>query len=244
MARYLSETYTVHTYEIDCQSRLTIPALVGFSQEIAYKHSNSLEAGFEHLFKQNCFWVLSRFYLEIKRMPKWGESFVVKTWYKGYDGFLVLRDYTLHSTEGEYFGAACSAWLVVDISTRRIQRADKICAGVEAATENALDKKLGKIKLHEPFLPAGEIIPRYSHIDMNNHVNNVNYFKWAIDYLPFDKTNRKIRTFEINFLSEAKQNEIIDISYCRENEYTWQCMWKNKTTNLEHARAIIQLEKE
>ena len=64
------------------------------------------------------------------------------------------------------------------------------------------------------FRPAGELCGeqtftvRYSHLDVNGHLNNTVYGDLVTDLLPFEElVNRGIREFRIVFRHEARHGE-------------------------------------
>ncbi len=77
---------------------------------------------------------------------------------------------------------------------------------------SAIDNKLGKIPALQHTEYSSEIKVSENEIDINGHVNNVWYADWIMKTLPVSiSKNKKLTSFEINYLSEVFVNEIIKI---------------------------------
>ncbi|GHU86614.1 acyl-ACP thioesterase [Bacteroidia bacterium] len=237
-----TETYKVHTYEIDTNQRLTLPALASLIQDVASSHAEILGFGYSQLSAQNLFWALSRIYIEFEKMPKWNEEFAITTWHKGYNGVLALRDFEVKDLDGKVLAKATSSWLVVDIANRRVKRSEQVCGSEGVFFENAIDKTLNKLEFTgENLQKVAEIIPKFSHVDMNKHVNNVNYYTWLLDYAPVDLTKEILKSVEINFLLESKLGNTIEIEYLNNNN-EWHCIMKDKENGVVHSSSVIILK--
>ena len=58
----------------------------------------------------------------------------------------------------------------------------------------------------------------YSELDHNDHVNNTRYIAWAYDALyKLGKDLRMIMKFDINYHSEVKSGERVDLYYMNED---------------------------
>jgi acyl-ACP thioesterase len=239
-----TEEFMVHSYEIDPVGRITMTALAGLLQEVATEHADRLNFGFDALRKDNLFWALSKMYYQIERLPKWREKFSITTWHKGYQGATSLRDFLIRNNDGNIITRVTSTWIVVDLDNRKIRRSDQLCGDAHLHTQNAIERHCEKI-----IIPAdldmkkqGEVIPHFSNIDMNRHVNNVNYYTWALDFLPEDLANIDIKTLEINFIAEAKEGVKMDVMYGNiGNDYF--CDIKNSETGTSHCKVKIEVKR-
>ena len=239
------DRYTVHSYEADRYSRLSIVSAINYFQESAWLNADSLGLGFGDLSSKNQFWVLSRMYIEMFRYPFWGESIRLETWPKGMDNMFALRDFCLKSADGnEQLGAGVSAWLIIDGTTHRIQRIEQICSGIPCFPHNAIEHKLGKISFNAPLTAQAAVTAGYTDVDVNNHVNNVCYLNWAVNYLPIESEKLNIRSAELNFISEALLHSPVEIAYGSDNKHTWICLLRNPETGKEYCRIKLILNNE
>ena len=236
------DKYPIHSYEVDHHSRLTIVSATNYFQESAWRNAEVLGLGFSDLSAKNRFWILSRLYVEMNRYPLWGETIQLETWPKGMESLFALRDFRIKSADGkELLGAGVSAWLIIDGTTHRLQRIEQVCEDMPCYPQNAVEHKLEKIALPPVMTPQARIIAGYTDVDVNNHVNNVSYLNWAVNYLPFESDNLTVRSAELNFLSEARMYSPVEILYGAENEKTYICSLQNPDTNKEYCRIRLNI---
>jgi len=234
------DSYLVHSYEIDQQCRLSMVSAINFFQESAWRNAEILGLGFNDLAAKNRFWVLSRLYVEMYRYPLWSDTVQLETWPKGMESLFAMRDFRIKSAGGkEILGAGTTAWLIIDGTTHRLQRIEKICDDMSCYPETAVERKLDKITLAETMTPQISIIAGYTDVDVNRHVNNVCYLNWAINYLPVENDQLTVRSAEINFLSEARLHSPIEIVYGSDHEQTWICSLRNPVTEKEYCRVRL-----
>ncbi|MDR1340700.1 MAG: hypothetical protein LBK58_11710 [Prevotellaceae bacterium] len=202
--------YHVSSYFTDLKKQLSLPALFYFLQESALAHAESHNFGWTEMSGNNFLWALSRIRAQIDGYPAWEDSIFVETWSKGPDTVMAYRDFEVYSSNGKKILSATSAWLVLNIETRKPQRIasmkDKFPARYD---RSALDVRLEKLPQHG--IPGSNYpvntVP-YSAIDINGHVNNTLYIQWVIDAFPVDYIlNHDVCDIEINYLQEAMLNQ-------------------------------------
>ena len=76
--------------------------------------------GYDLLQKHHMFWVLSRLYVEIKKLPKWQDTITLNTWSAGTDGMYAYREFILTDEKGETILTANTAWLILDTESKKI----------------------------------------------------------------------------------------------------------------------------
>jgi acyl-ACP thioesterase len=212
MIEYQKE-YKIPVYDIGADGKLNIHSLFNYLQDIASEHAVKLGFGKDDLVRENHFWVLSRLAAEIKAMPGWEETIIVRTWPRGTDKLFAIRDYEVARPDGSIIANASSSWLIVDIASRRVQRPDHILTKYNSG--EAVRSALGRnaIKL-EPASENGEkstpFRVRHSDLDVNLHTNHVNYIRWVTDnYDPEFRINNLPSSVEVNYLFESKWDEEI-----------------------------------
>jgi medium-chain acyl-[acyl-carrier-protein] hydrolase len=212
--KQLEKEYTVHVYETGPDSGASIYTLFNYMQDIASEHAAILGFGRDDLMKKNHFWVLSRMYAEILARPKWEDRIIVRTWPNGTDRMFAMRNYEIHSSDRKMIASATSAWLIVDRSTKKIQRPDEHLTqfrdpgrlATSARNPVKLPELTGNITEDHPFRV------RLSDLDVNLHTNNANYVKWAYDHYDLNFVmNHSSCSAEINYLGESMFNEEIII---------------------------------
>jgi medium-chain acyl-[acyl-carrier-protein] hydrolase len=199
--------YTVHVYETGPDGRLNIYSLFNYMQDIASEHAIRLGFGRDDLMKNNHFWVLSRMYAEINEWPLWEDKIIVKTWPNGTDKLFAMRNYEVFFPDGRHIASGTSSWLIIDRTTKRIQRPGELLTQFSYLFEAARSPVRSAGKLEE--LLDGKVLSSkfqvsVSDLDVNLHTNNVNYLKWV--YNTYDLNfviNHYPGSAEINYLAES-----------------------------------------
>lgn len=210
----LEKEYLVHVYETGPDGKLNLYSLFNYFQDIASEHAIKLGYGRDDLLEHNNFWVLSRIYAETGELPSWGDRVTVATWPRGLDRLFALRDYEVRDREGRVLCSATSSWLIIDQTSRKIKRPDKILTSFKTEPKfmNPLPRNANKLDpVDGESLIASRFRVRISDLDINLHTNNVMYLKWVIDTMNPGFILNNIPVFiEINYLAESHfDDEII-----------------------------------
>ena len=65
----------------------------------------------------------------------------------------------------------------------------------------------------------GSHTARYSDLDMNGHVNNVNYVEWALDSIGFDVTSKlPLKELFVNYNAEVKLGDEVVLKVWEDTE--------------------------
>ena len=207
--------YPVHVYETGPDGRITLHALCNFLQDIASDHAEKLGFGKEDLRNENQFWVLSRLAVEMYQWPQWGNDVTIRTWIRGTDKIFALRDFEVISGDGSRIAAASSSWLMLDLATKRIRRPGDLVTkyNMESAPEGVLGRNAMKIEAPSPY-PVTRTRHKVSisELDVNLHVNNVTYIKWATDSYDMDFRQSHLPvSAEMNYLAESRFDDEIEV---------------------------------
>ena len=219
--RLFEKEYRVHVYETGPDGKLNLYSFFDYLQDIASDHAVRLGYGRDDLMKSNHFWVLSRIYAEIKEWPAWGNKITLRTWPKGIEGVFALRDYEASFSDGSVFAFATSSWLIIDLTTKKIQRPENtlFIPASETAHRNSLGRNAGKLEaIAAEGSKVSEIKVRISDLDINLHANNVKYLKWVTDNCDLDFIMNNVPySAEINYLAESRLNDSIVIRSSEDN---------------------------
>lgn len=213
MKKSWEDEYSIPFGEVDTKNEVFLSHLWNLMQETAWNHATHLKVGYSDLAKEKYFWVLSRLFIQMDEYPGWGEKIKVKTWLTGMGRLFALRNFSITNSKGKIVSAARSAWLVLDLKSRRPQR-------IEPLFERILPLLDCPAEVEEPEKIPDAVHPReenlfkvrYSDIDRHHHVNNTKYIEWILDSYPFEMHQKfHVHTFEINFLAESSREDEISI---------------------------------
>ncbi|MFH0760557.1 MAG: acyl-ACP thioesterase domain-containing protein [Bacteroidota bacterium] len=208
-----SGKFKVCSYMLDPGKRLSIPALFSVFGEAAHFDAGRRGWGYQEMIDRSQAWVLIRVRIEVNRMPGWEEEVILKTWPKTMEGVLAFRDFEMLDSSEQILAAGSTVWTLIDLESRRPVR----MTGVEYDTGklaeiSAINNKPAKISWPEDLVTVNRLKARYSQLDMNLHVNNARYLEWVINEVPMNLLlNQEIKTIEVNFMSEVKANDELEI---------------------------------
>lgn len=219
MIEKFSADYTIPCYDTDLNQRLKPAAFLNMAQEAANLHADYLGVGYDTLDDTKQAWVMSRMRVVFERLPLWREKVNLKSWHKGAEGFMFLRDFILSDNAGEPLVKATTSWLVIDMTTRRLARrgafAEFAADSSKCIHEHVIEEPAAKVVIPEGFSPIKSAIhtASYSDLDMNRHVNNVQYVVWAMDIVDLEMTDSTpLRELEINFNTEVRPADQVELT--------------------------------
>ncbi|MHC4955425.1 MAG: acyl-[acyl-carrier-protein] thioesterase [Planctomycetota bacterium] len=204
--------FRIRSYEVDAEGRALPRTITNYLQEAAIHHALALGVATDQLAEGRT-WMLVRLRLEMERWPRWDDEVVVTTWPSDIERLFAIRDFALRDAKGEPWGAAISAWLVVDEVRRRPQRVPEAVRALRPIdAPRALEggfEQLPEVETasHSASFPVG-----WSACDMNGHLNQAGYISWAIDALPTALHAASVlRSLEIEFLLEARPGDMVTV---------------------------------
>lgn len=209
----LSKTYTIRSFESDCNNRAKLTTLCNLFQDIAWAHADELGYGFLDFKEKGLIWMLSRLKVEMKAFPSWNQEIKIKTTAKGVDGLFALRDFVILNNNNEVLGDAYSSWLILGSKIFRPQRPDFLYENYPKFNPHAYKEQVGKIEAFDSYDELKTLTAEFSQIDSNQHVNNVYYLEWLLNFFNYDfhKINT-VKQFSINYLNQVKPGETLELT--------------------------------
>ena len=208
-----TEQLRICSYDVDFTRRATSASLCRYFLEAAWNHAEALGVGFNHLGRQNKFWVLSRLLLEVEHSPVWGSVATLRTWPRAAQSVFAMRDFEVVDGAGTRIAAGSSAWLVLDATSKRPQRLNKLLPSLMGLDgKAALGRDPEKLADGESWDRVFATTVRYTDIDVNRHVNSSRYIGWILDAYPFEfHREHCVRGLEVNYLGETLEGEVLSV---------------------------------
>jgi medium-chain acyl-[acyl-carrier-protein] hydrolase len=208
-----STTFRVRSYEVDARGAITLPSLCDLFQEAADRHASSFGAALDQIVATyGETWVLYRLAVRVHRAPRWRERVLVETWPCGRERLYAVREYRALSTDGELLAEGASAWLAMDLSTRRLSREPRTPLDWRSERERAWPEAFRARLPHiaENAAPAVDFAVRRGEIDVNGHVNHVHYLAWALEAAPdaLWRTSAPVEA-SVEYAAEALAGEVV-----------------------------------
>ncbi|MDR2144663.1 MAG: acyl-ACP thioesterase [Treponema sp.] len=221
-----SEECFVRFGDIDKSDTLTIASAFDLFQEAAINHAEILGVGRDAMKTSGQVWVLSRMSVFMERRPRFGESITVRSWPRGTHKLFAVRDYEILGADGKPAVRGRSGWLILDLEKRRPLRPQSVVEplplneGIDSMPGTSAGNEAPPGLRPEFEEPASGNVSQsvrnacYSDIDYNGHMNNTRYIQWIQDlFEPGILENARSLRLDINYLSEVKYGETIDLFF-------------------------------
>lgn len=185
--------------------------LCNIFQLTAAAHSETGGISFSDMQEFNQAWVLSRMRIEITKLPKWKDTVTVKTWINTLENSRSIRALEMYVNGNKIVGCE-TFWAVFNTEIRRPESLALPFEHFELYPEQKATKTtFSKINFNSETEIVFKKNVALSDLDIVNHVNNVRYLEWCLDFVDTALIfNQKIESFEMNFLKELSlKDEVI-----------------------------------
>lgn len=216
------EQLTIKSYQTNQYGQASISSIFNILIEAAWAHAQVMDWGYDNLKSNNLFWVLSRMYFQVEKYPAWQDQITLNTWSAGTDGMYAYREYILENEVGEVILKASSAWLILDLETRKIFRISDYRYTFPKRVDDRACRNPKRIKpdVHPENLSYYPVL--FSELDINKHFNSVKYVDRVLDDFGIDFLNQhEPAELEVNYLKEGQADDSLAVTRTRisENEY-------------------------
>ncbi len=187
MIKVYKEQQLVRTAHCDMSGLWRLSAMLETMQEAAGTHSYLLGCGRDVLLQKNLVWVLSRSEIYMDVCPKVGDTVDIETFPAPNRRWFFPRYFIFRNQAGEVIGKACTVWLVMDFTTRKMAPPDAILPFMPDNSDLELPLPFpGNLDSVAGEERAFSRLPQYTDLDVNGHVNNTKYADWLCDALGID----------------------------------------------------------
>ncbi|NUG66778.1 acyl-ACP thioesterase [Lactobacillus mellis] len=206
MGQQYQETKVIPFYSTNATSEINISALFNEMLLVSEHQLHAVGIDSQQMVAQGIGWVVTKYHLEIARLPRINEKVTIVTEANSYNKFFCYRTFTLYDSQGQQLLHLLSNWVMMDIKKRSMievipETMAKI--GCEYSTDIWRFPRIQRFK----YSQSPQIYrTRFFDIDVNGHVNNSIYLDWMLDSLGKD------------FLMQH-QLQTLDIKYDREVAY-------------------------
>ena len=173
--------------EVGVDGNLTLIALLEYFQDCSTFHSEDIGLGMDYLRELNQVWMLSAWQICVNRYPRLCEHIVIGTAPYEFKGFVGYRNFVMKTQEGEVLSYANTIWSLMDLGKMTPARpSERMLAGYVLEEKYPMEYAPRKIHVPAEGERAESFVVKEHHLDTNNHVNNGQYVRMAMDYLPKD----------------------------------------------------------
>ena len=217
------QNFPIRSYEIGADKTASIETLMNHLQETALNHVKTaglLGDGFgstPEMCKKNLIWVVTRMQVVVDRYPTWGDIVQVDTWVSATGKNGMRRDWLVRDAKtGEILTRASSVWVMMNKLTRRLSKIPEEVRGeIEPYFVNSdpvVDedsRKLPKLDDTAEYIRSG-LSPRWSDLDVNQHVNNVKYIGWILESAPQPiLESYELHSMTLEYRRECGRNSVL-----------------------------------
>ena len=205
------EKYVVNSNDIDSTLQIRLSSLMRYMQDTATNHADKIKIGHNELDKDRNIWVVIRMRLDVNRLPKLDEEFIVTTHPGKNKSFLFPRYFQVYDKHNNLLLNASSTWVVLNYDTRKVV--------INPFKDRKLPEEEDKHDLPLPEKVPGEAKnlietrrAKYSEVDMNGHINNTRYVDYILDLHDSKFHQEKmVSSILINFDKEIMEGDNIEL---------------------------------
>lgn len=204
MTNKYTENKIVKTYQCDRHGFIRPIILMNYLQEVADTHAEVLGAGRVFCIEKGIAWVVTHYLVDIIQLPRESDELVITTWPAVHGPLKAVRDFEIHNLNGDLMIRATSQWILIDMEKRMPLRLDNyLPADWTNGADRALDLPFDKFPDFVPNKESNRFLIRYDDVDINQHVNNAIYAKWATESVGFDfRDTHNLAKIYLNFKKE------------------------------------------
>ena len=234
------KNYTVGNRDIGNDHKATNKAMLKYLENIACSHSDEVGYGINTIEKTKVVWILLDWKLKVIERPVYGQTIKVKTWSRKMEKCCAYRDFEIYDEDKNILAIATTKWVLLDYETRKIQRIpENFAIEYKQETEkHVFEEEIEKLHETENSEKSIQLKTRRTDIDINNHVNNLNYLDFAHEVLPEEVYHQDLKNVRITYKHQTEPGETVNISYAKQEGKNIITIKTNDKTDL---HAIVEL---
>ena len=198
----------------DCYSngRVSYVTLSRYLQDTAGYHAEEGGFGIHDMVANNQSWVLTRFAMEVDKLPKLGDIVTVKSWISFVKGAFSNREYEVFVGDKQIVRAT-SSWTVINFVKRQVEHLKIDTSDFKFRNEITVEHAANRIHLDKAFEHIFSLQVRFSALDMVQHVSNLKYLDWTFDNVDHEKVLKsKLKKITVNYIKELNLDDNVEVS--------------------------------
>lgn len=198
--------------QADINGNFSLNELLRITSDAAVEDYRQQGLSREFLKEHNTAILVSRVSFHFHKMPRENQRITIVTWEEKPELLQLKRAYKIYSEDGELLVDGLSAWIVVNLETRRITPTKDFTlhAPNDYQRQDGCMKP-GKITSPENLCEIDSRKIRFSDLDSNGHTTNSRYGAFIADVLPPEYPISNLKDFRINYSKEAMLGETVHI---------------------------------
>ncbi len=186
--------------------------LCNILQLTAAEHADLGGISFADMQENDQAWVLSRMRIELDALPKWHDKVIIKTWIVSIENSRSVRALEVYKN-GQKIISCETFWVVLNTKIRRPENLFLPHEHCEKFPENlSTVDRVKRIRIPEDCVKVGNHKVVFSDLDVVNHVNNVKYLEWCLDFVDSKiLLHYPFKSLEMNFLNELLLQDQVEL---------------------------------
>lgn len=206
------EEVVISSNDIDASLHVKIASLMRIIQDVIMHHTEVIGVGQSETIDKNIIWVVTRFKMEINRLPKYQEKVVIKTYPGQTTAILYPRFLYIEDMNGNVIFRLSSIWALLNKETRQITNSKIIADRIIAESRDDQLALPEKVNLDEDMVLKETRKVHYSDVDLNGHLNFTKYIEYFEDLHNNDFYGKHHpKTIILNYSKEIKEGQTVNI---------------------------------
>lgn len=217
------QNFRIGIRELGLKNQITNYGILAYLEDVATYHSDTCGYGVKDVFSKKKAWLLMDWELEVKKRPVFGECIRVNTnaVSVGKPSFHCYRNFELFDETNEVFATATSKWVLFDGDKNKITKVNEDILELFHPEGDPQEAESKLLKLQEPinYESIYEYEVKREDLDVNNHMNNLNYLKLAYEALPDDVFfGEELDNLRIMYKKQIKLGEKVKCFYSKQDD--------------------------
>lgn len=239
----IEEKFKIGIREIGLKNELTNYGFLAFFEDLATFHSDMVGYGIKDIPIRNGAWLLMDWDLQVYKRPKFGETITINTCAVSIEkpSFHCYRNFEIFNEAEELIATATSKWIFFNFKLNKITKLLPEALKEFKPERDLLNAENRLLKLKEPasYEKIFDYTVKRMDIDVNMHMNNLNYLKLAYEVLPDEiYSGVEPKNLRIMYKNQIKYGDKVKCFYTQENN---KHIVSIKSDDEKKIHAIIQL---
>lgn len=178
--------------------------------EASNRHSDERNANIDEALGPEETWMLYKWRVKFIERPKAQTKVYIRTWPSDFGKIRATREFEMVDGDGNVLAYATSIWVLVNYVKGRPMVIPKHFGELFGVEEDARLQftEFDDFRYDDETELKGTFKVRKSDIDINHHVNNVNYLNWMLEVV--DDSELDLDELEIYYVGQTKYGDVID----------------------------------
>lgn len=212
MIDFFKKDYELQYRDMNAKSKLTIPSLLNYLLYTSILHEAQMRSE-GRTQDEEYVWILNQWNVNTYSMPGPSEVLTIETQAVAFTKLYALRKFTAYNEKREMVAEADTYWLLMDVKNRKLRTLTEETAKIWDGTISEKVTRPLKLKPKDDYEDQFVVKVGNLNIDMVNHVYNICYIEWALNYISFEVLNEyRLENMVVSYIKETYLYENITVS--------------------------------